>query len=267
MNLYRPYNRLGNLGNGLIATALKRLPISSTAVLRFGRRPVEWMIRKTGSDVSRPFHSPEQFEWIRDFEANWQLIREECEEVMKRVDDLPRFQDVSPDQEGLTNDDLWKTYFLYLYGYKSENNCQRCPETTRILERHPAITTAFFSILAPGKHIPPHRGPFNGVLRYHLGLIVPEPRDKCHIRVDNEHSSWTEGGSMVFDDTFEHEVWNDTEGRRVVLFVDFMRPLPFPVALINKLFVRLIALSPFIDDTLDRLDANFDGPGADPLDR
>jgi beta-hydroxylase len=110
------------------------------------------------------------------------------------------------------------------------------------------MTTAMFSILSPRKHILDHRGPYKGVLRYHLGLIVPEDAESCRIRVGEDYRHWQEGKSMVFDDTFNHEVWNDTEETRVVLFVDVMRPLPFPESLINWLIVKLIALSPFVLD-------------------
>ena len=93
-------------------------------------------------------------------------------------DDLPNFQDISTDQYHLTDDDRWKTYFFYGYGFRSDANCARCPETTRLVETIPGMTTAMFSILAPGKRIPPHDGPYKGVLRYHLGLLVPEPEDE-----------------------------------------------------------------------------------------
>ena len=104
------------------------------------------------------------------------------------------------------------------------------------------------SILSPRKHILDHRGPYKGVLRYHLGLIVPEDAEACRIRVGDDFRHWEEGRSMIFDDTFNHEVWNDTDETRVVLFVDVMRPLPFPESLINWLIVKVIGLSPFVLD-------------------
>ena len=70
-------------------------------------------------------------------------------------DALPNFQDISTDQYNLTDDDRWKTYFLWGYGFQSEANCARCPETTRLVESIPGMETAMFSILAPQKRIPP----------------------------------------------------------------------------------------------------------------
>ncbi|WP_197530127.1 aspartyl/asparaginyl beta-hydroxylase domain-containing protein [Gloeobacter violaceus] len=91
-----------------------------------------------------------------------------------------------------------------------------------------------FSILDANAHIPPHHGPYKGVLRYHLGLIVPVEDERCAVRVDNEVRSWKEGKSLIFDDSFEHEVWNRDPRRRVVLFVDFPRPLPPVLSVINQ---------------------------------
>jgi len=108
------------------------------------------------------------------------------------------------------------------------------------------MKTAFFSILAPGKHLPPHRGPFKGVLRYHLGLIVPKPEVSCGIRVADETRHWKEGESLVFDDTYMHEAWNNTNRDRVVLFMDFVRPLRFPASLLNWVLLNAIAVSPFV---------------------
>jgi len=70
-------------------------------------------------------------------------------------------------------------------------NAQRCPETMRLLGRIPGMKTAFFSILSPHKHIPAHRGAFNGILRLHLALLVPGPREQVRIRIGNEFRHWT----------------------------------------------------------------------------
>jgi beta-hydroxylase len=78
--------------------------------------------------------------------------------------------------------------------------------------------------------------------------MVPEPKTACRICVNGEVAYWEEGKSLIFDDTFPHEVWNDTNGYRVVLFLDVLRPLRFPLSLVNWLACRLIAASPIIQD-------------------
>jgi ornithine lipid ester-linked acyl 2-hydroxylase len=214
--------------------------------------PLERWLGKSSLVGDQPFFDVEQFPWAQGLERDWQKIRAELDEVLKDQEHLPNFQDISVDQATMTTDDRWKTYFLYGYGFKSDANCAACPETARLCKQIPGMKTAFFSILAPGKHLPHHRGPYKGVMRYHLGLLIPEPREKCRIRVDTETRSWTEGKSMIFDDTYDHEAWNDTDKTRVVLFVDFVRPLKQPARALNWFVLWAIAFSPFISDAKRR---------------
>jgi ornithine lipid ester-linked acyl 2-hydroxylase len=218
-------------------------------------RVINRLIARASVLPEQPFYDPAGFPWVRDLEANWKVMRRELDEVLTHHQDLPNFQDISTDQAMLTDDDRWKTYFFYGYGFKSEPNCARCPETTRLLERIPGMETAMFSILSPRKHIPPHNGPYKGVLRYHLGLLVPEPEDQLGISVGGEKAQWREGESLVFDDTFEHFVWNDTDGTRVVLFLDVVRELRGPMAAFNRFMIKAIGYSPFIQDARRRHEA------------
>ena len=218
-------------------------------------RVINRLIARASVLPEQPFYDPAGFPWVRDLEANWKVMRRELDEVLTHHQDLPNFQDISTDQAMLTDDDRWKTYFFYGYGFKSEPNCARCPETTRILERVPGMQTAMFSILSPRKHIPPHNGPYKGVLRYHLGLLVPEPEDQLGISVGGEVAEWHEGESLVFDDTFEHFVWNDTDGTRVVLFLDVVRELRGPMRAFNSFMIKAIGFSPFIQDARRRHEA------------
>ncbi|MBD1853624.1 aspartyl/asparaginyl beta-hydroxylase domain-containing protein [Leptolyngbya sp. GB1-A1] len=192
------------------------------------------------------FFSKDQFPWAEALEANWQGIRQELDQVLPYTDVLPNFQDISPRQNRISPDNLWKTYFFFAFGYRSQKNCDRCPETTRLLEQIPGLKVAFFSILAPGKHIPEHRGKHKGIIRCHLALKVPEPREKCRIRVSEQVAYWEEGKTLFFDDTYPHEVWNDTNDYRVVLFLDIARPLRFPLSIVNWLVNRLVGFSPII---------------------
>lgn len=192
------------------------------------------------------FFDTEEFPWTRDLEANWPVVREELDAILQYKENLPNFQDISEDQTAITDDDQWKTYFLYGFGHKAEANCARCPETTKLIEQVPGMKTAFFSILDPGKHIPPHRGPYKGVMRYHLGLKVPEPKERCWIRVGDEKRHWEEGKGLLFDDTNEHEVQNNTDGERAILFMDVVRPFHPPMNYINNLLIKGISMSSFV---------------------
>jgi beta-hydroxylase len=213
---------------------------------------LERLIVRASLVPTTPFLDPATFPWVHGLEDNWKTIRNELDEVLTYRDDLPNFQDISTDQESITDDDRWKTFFLFGYGFKSEPNCARCPGTTALLEQVPGMTTAFFSILSAHKHIPDHRGPYKGVLRYHLALKIPEPREACRIRVDGEFAHWTEGKSLLFDDSYEHEAWNDTDGTRVVLFMDVVRPLKSPVRQVNNFVIKAISKSPYVGDAKRR---------------
>ncbi len=209
----------------------------------------EQLIPKYSLIGDTPFFEAEDFPWVNELETNSHLIRQELDKILEFTTELPNFQDISPDQGYSTSlDNLWKTYFLYGYGIKEKSNCQRCPETTRLIESIPGMKTAFFSILLPGKHIPEHRGPYKGVVRCLLGLKIPEPRELCRIRVDSETRHWEEGKAMFFDDSFPHEAWNETEEIRVVLFLDIVRPMKFPLSWLNQILLKMITISPFVQD-------------------
>jgi ornithine lipid ester-linked acyl 2-hydroxylase len=203
---------------------------------------LEWLNRRSSAVEPRDFYDTADFPWVAGIEREWLSIRTELDDVLgsRRV---PRFQDALPGQGGLTSGDNWKSFFLILLGHEIAGNMRSCPRTSALLGQIPGVQTAFFSILKPGTRIPPHRGPYNGVLRFHLGLIVPEPRVRCRIRVGREWRHWDEGRGLIFDDTIEHEVFNDTDGRRVVLFVDFLRPLRFPMSSVNAFVLRTLGRS------------------------
>jgi beta-hydroxylase len=191
------------------------------------------------------------FPWVAGIEKNWKIIRSELDRVLVRREELPNIQDISVDAKAITTDAGWKIFLLMAYGIKSEANIALCPETWRIVQKIPGLKTAMFSMLQPGKRLPPHRGPYNGVLRLHLGLLVPEHHGNLGIRIGSESRTWHEGGVLVFDDAYEHEAWNETDNPRVVLFVDFEKPLRFPANLINRMLLRLALLTPYLREGTD----------------
>ncbi|RMF75096.1 MAG: aspartyl/asparaginyl beta-hydroxylase domain-containing protein [Acidobacteria bacterium] len=190
-----------------------------------------------------PVYAPDTFPWVAQVEASWRAIRDELTVLLARRAELASFHEIARDVATITSDDRWKTFFIAGYGLVSPRAAAYCPRTVAALERIPGMLTAMFSILAPGKHIPQHRGPYAGVLRYHLGLVVPRERARCRIRVADRVLHWEEGRSLVFDDTYNHEVWNDTDEWRAVLFVDFERPLRQPMRALNRAVLRLAARS------------------------
>jgi beta-hydroxylase len=198
-----------------------------------------------------PVYDNATFPWAKDVEAAYPKIRAELERVLVRQSELPTFQDISTDVKTISTDAGWKTFFLVGFGVKSEQNIKACPDTWNAVQKIPGLKTAMFSIFEPGKHLPAHRGPYNGVLRLHVGMIVPEPADKLAIRVKDQICHWQEGKALIFDDAYEHEAWNHTDKTRVVLFVDFVKPLKFPARVVNWALMNLAVFTPFIREGLD----------------
>ena len=212
-------------------------------------------------NANKTFFEPDSFPWVASVEADWGAVRKELDALLTQREQIPNFQDISDAQKKLTEGDQWKTYWLFAYDKKADENCARCPETVRVLQKIPGMKSAMFSILAPKKHIPEHRGLWKGVLRYHLGLVVPEPKGSSRIRVGKDIRSWQEGKSMIFDDSHPHEVWNDCDSQRIVLFVDVERPLPFPLSLVNRAIIWLIGRSPSVAEPMERVRHYADAPG------
>lgn len=220
-------------------TALGRAALSAQNAL-------EAFVAKVSVLPDSPIYDTRHFEWVAELEAGWRSIRAELDQVMLHRDRMPSFHEILKEVRTISTDDTWKTFFLVGVGMDCTGNAKRCPQTMQLLSCIPGVTTAFFSILSPGKHIPAHRGAYNGVLRLHLPLLVPEPRERCRIRIGDQFHVWQEGESVIFDDTYNHEVWNETDGWRVVLFVDFARPLKQPWHWLNRKFIGLGPLAPFL---------------------
>lgn len=230
-------------------TATAAAPEPRTLKLAGGLVPaIERLVARLSRVGDRPFFPAGSFPWVGSLEAFYPAIRGEVLDLMQHDTPIPGFEQISTDQTKLSNDRRWKTFFFLGYGLRFEENIARCPATWAGLQRIPGLTTAFFSVLEPGKRLPPHRGPYKGVLRYHLGIIIPDRADSCGIEVAGEQRHWAAGRSLIFDDTFVHSAWNDSGERRIVLFVDFARPLRFPANLINRAILKLIARSGYVQE-------------------
>ena len=116
----------------------------------------------------------------------------------------PAFHELAADASVVSNDRRWKSFVLAGDGFRSYSNIRLCPETWRIYQSIPGLITVLLSTFEPGKHLPAHRGPYNGVLRLHLGLIVRESRERLGIRVGNQIYRWREEEVVIFDDAYDH---------------------------------------------------------------
>jgi aspartate beta-hydroxylase/beta-hydroxylase len=177
---------------------------------------------------------------LRRLEQNWATIRREVEGILPDLKGVPRYYELDPGQYGISKTEAgadWRVFMLNAYGKYPPKNRAMCPETCRLLDEIPGVFVAFFSILDPGKSVPAHHGPLRTYLRYHLGVVTPK-NNPPSIRVRDQVHTWQEGQSFFFDDSWEHEVINKSDGVRVVLIVDIIRPLPWPGSTINEFFSR-----------------------------
>jgi aspartyl/asparaginyl beta-hydroxylase (cupin superfamily) len=180
-----------------------------------------------------PFYDREEFSWLSRLEAATDVIRDELMVVLREDTDQMRPYVSHPDGAPisqwaeLNHSPRWSAFFLWEDGKRIDAHCTRCPRTATVLETIPMMDcagyapTVLFSILSPHTHIPPHSSVTNARLVVHLPLIAPV---QCRFRVGNEIREWKYGEAWVFDDTIEHEAWNDSEELRVIMMIDIWNP-------------------------------------------
>jgi len=179
------------------------------------------------------FHARANFPWLDEFEAAAPQIRAECERALREdaagIEPYIAYPDGVPlDQWAeLNRSRKWSAFFLWRDGVRVDSRADLCPVTSALIAKAPYADvpgyapTAFFSILDRESHIPPHTGVTNARLIVHLPLVVPP---HCRFRVGSETREWQAGKAWVFDDTIEHEAWNDSEVPRAILIFDTWNP-------------------------------------------
>ena len=233
----------------MAALAGKQRSSGSSMFVRIGKkvRPgVNRILANHSAVGDQPVFDSQFFAFTRLLESKATNIAEEARNVLAERNRIHPVAEVSPDHERIAQDKRWKSFFLLGYGYRFDHNCALCPETTRVLEQIPDLNSGFFSILQAGAKIPPHRGVTKAILTCHLGLQVPEDQPNCAMRVADQVCHWDQGKSLVFDDTFEHEVWNRTSQDRVILLLQFKRPMSWRGRLVGDLFLQGVRASSFV---------------------
>ncbi|MDE2149774.1 MAG: aspartyl/asparaginyl beta-hydroxylase domain-containing protein [Gammaproteobacteria bacterium] len=232
---------------------------AKSAVHRFARYIVNrhggWIRDVVNRLVSRysKIGDPEVFEaaafpWTIELEAGWQTIRDEALAILALRNCIPPLGEISPDHTRLDHRRSWRTFFLWGYGYRIDDNCLHAPVTAALVDRVPGLISAMFSVHEPGTHLPRHRGVTKGMVTCHLGLKIPADRENCAISVEDKLYNWTPGRFFVFDDTRHHEVWNRTAEDRVILLLHVKRPMRAPGAWLQNAFFGILRLSPFVGE-------------------
>lgn len=220
-------------------------------IMRFGK----WIQPKTNRWIANSSRIPDvpvfdarQFAWTKMLEDNWEVIRSEAAAALEDLEAIPPLASISPDHRRIAPAGRWRSFFLVGYRYRAEENCRKCPRTAELVSKVPGLNSAFFSVLVPHTHLPAHTGVSKAFLTCHLGLQVPRESEKCRMRVVDQWLEWQEGKCLVFDDVFDHEVRNDSDETRIVLLVQFKRPVRFVGWVIGNLFLEGVRRSRFVQD-------------------
>jgi len=182
------------------------------------------------------------------FVAAWRTIRDEAMQVRRRIEQVPRFHEIMPEQAAISANDGrdWRMFILKAYGVEQPRNMAACPRLAALVREIPEVLSASFSFLGPRKHIPPHRGPIRGILRFYMMLSMPRAEDGAPaavLKVDDVEYRLNEGQFLLWDDTFQHEAWNDSDEVRIVLSLDVWRPhMPVDMQFFSALLIRLVRL-------------------------
>jgi beta-hydroxylase len=217
------------------------------------RHGISKLIARSSRVPNDPVLDPALFPWIAALERRWPEIREELDSLLAHRAGIPPLADISPDHRRIAPPEKWRSFFLYGYGYRLDENIGRCPRTAAAVRDIPGLNSAFFSILEPGAHIPRHRGVTKAILTAHLGMVVPARRDRCTMQVGDRRLLWEQGRTLVFDDTYPHEVWNRSGETRIVLLIQFRRPAGWVGRKVGDLFLGAVRRSRFVQDARSSL--------------
>ena len=166
-------------------------------------------------------YDPEDYPWIEDIEAKWEVIRDELIKVINETtDDFEPYADIHK----TNRKDAWKTAGLLYWTVRSPKLIKKFPKTWSVFKDVPNLTSCSLLLLEPQSTIRLHIGDTDAMLRCHLGLIIPAGLPKCGFRVEQNTMPWKEGKIFIFNDACEHTAWNNTDQERYILSFDVMHP-------------------------------------------
>ncbi|MCM2971807.1 MULTISPECIES: lipid A hydroxylase LpxO [Larsenimonas] len=197
--------------------------------------PINAFMYLFSSVPDRPYHQPETFPELHELTRQWEVIRDEAEQLEHHIKGSSQKDDAGFNSFFRRG---WKRFYLKWYGDSHASARELCPKTTEILSNIPSVKAAMFAELPAGSKLMKHRDPYAGSLRYHLGLRTPNDQ-RCLIDVDGIPYSWRDGEAVMFDETFIHYAKNETEQDRLILFCDIERPMKYRWAgALNRWFSR-----------------------------
>jgi len=222
---------------GFLILSILHIHFRGKVRLPFGRQlfdhssfmaPINIFMHLFSRVPSTPYIPVREFPELDVLQQNWQTIREEALHLieLKKIKASEQNNDAGFNSFFKTG---WKRFYLKWYDASHPSAERLCPKTHALLQGIPTVKAAMFAELPPGAKLNPHRDPFAGSMRYHLGLATPND-DRCFIEVDGQRYSWRDGQGVIFDETFIHWAENTSESDRVILFCDVERPMRFRFA-------------------------------------
>lgn len=162
-------------------------------------------------------HFPE----LKVLEDNWETIRDEALALYQggqitAKEDLPA--------SSFYKGNRWTSFYLKLYDTRIPSAYDLAPKTMELLNQLPNLNLALFAVLMPGKRLNQHHDPFAYTLRYSLGLSTPNS-ENCGLIVNDDDYKWKDGDAILFDETYLHSAYNDSDTPRIILMTDIDRPL------------------------------------------
>jgi beta-hydroxylase len=251
--LYGAFASFGVLAGRIYKNPIEALYMMS-AIITLGTRTPEFLDKDAYFPMNRVFEYPENFE----------ALKEEVENILEKTDDgdsLTMTSDTFSGQNKYIGSDIrrengktkaWRLINIKAGDKYSEVANKYFPGLVRILRGCPQIETCAISILQDGVHIPIHVGYYKGIMRYMIPIVVPKDRDNVFLCVNELKYFWTEGVGVLWDDTYPHKVYNNTDEIRVVIYMDVIRPLSWGLNTLNKFILRLACNSKIVKDEIKR---------------
>jgi beta-hydroxylase len=219
---------------GFLVLSVLHIHFRGKVRLPFGRQlfdhssfmaPINIFMHLFSKVPSTPFIPVREFPELSVLQENWPTIREEGLRLieLKKIKASEQNNDAGFNSFFKTG---WKRFYLKWYDASHPSAERLCPQTYALLQSIPSVKAAMFAELPPGAKLNPHRDPFAGSMRYHLGLATPND-DRCFIEVDGQRYSWRDGQGVIFDETYIHWAENASDSDRLILFCDVERPMRF----------------------------------------
>ena len=243
---------------GAFAVRIYKNPIEAlymmSAILTLGIRTPEFLDKDYYFPKNRVFEDP----------TNFEALKEEVENILEKTgngDSLTMTSETFSGQNKYIGSDIrrengkmkaWRIINIKAGDEYSAVAHKYFPRLVRLLKEVPQIGTCAISVLQDGVHIPIHVGYYKGIMRYMIPIIVPKDRENVFLCVNELKYSWTEGVGVLWDDTYPHKVYNNTDEIRVVIYMDVVRPLPGILNVMNRFILWLASNSKIVKDEIKK---------------